>query len=107
MDNLRARNNGLADQIGQAHLPLFFRLADAIPSISGRHSCLEALNPAIDVVHTLASKMLNIIFFTVVEWSSPKFQPAKVFHLAGRILEGNASLPFQTVGQATMDFLAS
>ena len=41
--------------------------------------------------------------FTAMELSSPDIQPAKVFHLAGRILEGKASLPSLTVAQATVE----
>jgi hypothetical protein len=40
MDNLRARNNGPADQIGQACLPLSFGLADAAQSVNGHNSSL-------------------------------------------------------------------
>ena len=42
-----------------------------------------------------------------MEWSSPEFQPAKVFHLAGRILEMKASLSSLTVIQATTDIFVS
>jgi hypothetical protein len=102
LDNLRARHNGPADQIGQARLSLSFGLADAVQSVSGRNSNLEASNPTTDVVHTLASKVLHTPLFTAMEWSSSDFQPAKVFHLAGRILEGK-TLSSLTVAQATTD----
>ena len=69
VDNLRARDNGSKDQIGQARLPLSFGLVDAAQFISGRTLGLKALNPAIDVVHTLASKVLHILFFTAMDWS--------------------------------------
>jgi hypothetical protein len=59
MDILQTRDNGPADQIGQARLPLSFGLADATQSISGRNSSLEVSNPTTDVVHTLASKVLH------------------------------------------------
>ena len=62
---------------------------------------------AIDVAHTLASKVLHTPLFTAIDWSSPEFQSAKVFHLAGRILEGKASLPSMTVTQATTYIIAS
>ena len=42
-----------------------------------------------------------------MEWSLPKFQPTKVFHLAGRILEGKTSLPFLTAAQASTDIPTS
>jgi len=101
--NLRARDNGPADQIGQARLPLSFGLADAAQSVSGRNSSLEASNPATDVVHTLASKVLHIPLFTAMEWSSSDIQPAKVFHLASRILEGKATPSSLIVATATAD----
>ena len=59
------------------------------------------------MVHTLASKVLHIPLFTAKEWSSPKFQLAKVFHLAGRILEGKVFSSSLTVAQATTNILAS
>ena len=101
--NLRARDNGPADQIGQARLPLSFGLADAAQSVSGRNSSLEASNPVTDVLHTLASKVLHTPLFTAMEWSSSDIQPAKVFHLAGRILEGKATPSSLTVANATTD----
>ena len=55
----------------------------------------------------LASKVLHTPLFTAMEWSSPEFQPTKVFHLAGRILEGKASIPSLTVAQATTDIFVS
>ena len=105
--SLRAWNNAPADQIDQARLPLSFGLANAIQSVSGRHPSDEVLNLATDMVHTLASKMLYTPLFTTIEWSSPEFQPAKVFHFANRILEGKASSPSLTVAQATTDIPTS
>ena len=78
-------------------------LADAVQSVSGHNSSLEASNPAIDVVHTLGSKVLHTLLLTVIEWSSSGIEPAKVFHLAGRILEKNAPPSFLTVAQAIAD----
>ena len=103
VDNLRAQNNGPADHIGQARLPLSFGLADVAQSVSGCNLSLEALNPATDMVHTLASKVLHTPLFTSMEWSSSDIQPAKVFHLAGRILEGKATTSSLTVANATAD----
>ena len=103
VDKLRARDNGPIDQIGQARLPLFFGLADAIPSVNGHHLSLEASNPATNVMHTLASKVLHTPLFTAIEWSSSGVQSAKVFHLAGRILEEKPPPSSLTVAQATAD----
>ena len=94
-----------ANQIGQARLPLSFGLADAVQTISGRYPN-EVPNSAINVAHTLASKVLHTPLFMAMDWLSTEFQPAKVFHLASRILEGKASLPSMTVAQATTDILA-
>ena len=90
MDSLRAQGHGFADQIGQARLSLSFGLADAVQSVNGCHSSLEASNPATDVVHTLTSKVLRIPLFTAMEWLSFGIQPVKVFHLACRILKRKA-----------------
>ena len=79
MDILRARDNGPADHISQTRLHLSFGLADAAQSVSGRNSSLEVSNLTIDVVHTLASKVLHTPLFTSMEWSSSAIQPAKVF----------------------------
>ena len=102
--NLRVRDTGPADQIGLAHLPLSFGLADVVQSVNGRNSTLDASNPATDVLHTLASKVLHTPLFTTMEWSSSDIQSTKVFYLAGRILERKTP-PFSlTVAQATADF---
>ena len=70
VENLRARNSGPADQIGQARLPLFFGLADALQSVSGCHSHVDASDSPTDVVHTVASKVLQTPLFTAMESSS-------------------------------------
>ena len=77
--------NSPTDQIGHSRLPLSFALVDAVQFISGLYSSMEASNPVTDMVHTLASKVLHTPLFTAMKWSSPGIQPAKVFHLAGRI----------------------
>lgn len=53
------------------------------------------------MVHTLASKGLHTPLFISMEWLLPIFQPIKIFHLTGRILDGKASLSSLTVAQAT------
>ena len=90
VNNLRARDNDLADQIGQTHVSLTFRLVDNVQFVSGRNLSLVTLNPAIEVVHTLASKTLHTPLFTMIEWSSSGIQPTKIFHLTNRILKGRA-----------------
>ena len=107
MDSLRARDNGPADQIGQAHLPLFFGLGDAVQFVSGRNSSLQASNPTIDVVHNLAFEVLHTPLFTAMEWTSSDNQPTKVFHLACRILEGKAPSSSLIVAQATANLLTT
>ena len=82
-------------------------MADAVESVSGRHPNNEVPNSVTDMAHTLASKVLHTPLFTAMEWASPEFQPAKVFHLADRILEGKACVPSLTVAQAIMDIPAS
>lgn len=103
VESLRARSSGPADQIGQARLPLFFGLADAAQSVGNHNPHVDASDHVIDVVHTLASKVLHTPLFTTMEWSSSAIQLAKVFHLACRILEGKAPTASLTVAQATVD----
>lgn len=104
--SLRAHGNDPVDQIGQTRLLMSFGLADVIQSINGRNSSMENPNLATDMVHTLASKVLHIPLFAVMEWSSPDIQPAKVFHLVGKILEEKTSLFSLVVAQTTADFPA-
>ena len=97
VESLRTRNSGHADQIDQAHLPLSFGLADAAQCVGSHNSHVDASDPATDVVRTLASKLLHTPLFTTMEWSSSAIQPAKVFHLVGRILKGKAPSALLTV----------
>ena len=103
MESFQARNNGLADHIGHAHLPLSFGLADAVQSISRRHLHVDASDLLTDVMYTLASKMLHTPLFTAIEWSSFGIQPTKVFYLASRILEEKTTLDLLTVAESTVD----
>ena len=59
VESLRARNSSYADQIGQARLPLSFGLADAVQSLGSHNPHVDISDPATDVVHTLASKLLH------------------------------------------------
>ena len=97
MENLRARENGPAYHIGHAQLSLSFGLANVIASVGGRNSSIETLNSSTNRIHTLASKVLHTLLFISMEWLSPKFQHANVFHLACRILEEKASLFYLTI----------
>ena len=54
--SLQAWDKGSADQIGQTHLPLSFGLADAVQSVSGCNSSVDASNPTTNVVQTLERK---------------------------------------------------
>ena len=72
-------------------MPLFSGLVDVVQSVSGRNSSLGALNTATNVVHTLASKVLQTPLFIAMKWLLSGIQLAKIFHLVGRILEGKAS----------------
>ena len=49
----------------------------------------------------LASTMLHTLFFITMEWWSSDIQPAKVFHLACRILEEKIPPSSLIVAQAT------
>ena len=103
---LHARDNGPIDQIGQAHLLVFFGLADVVQYIIGPNLSMKALNLATNKVYTLESKVLCTPLFIAIKWSSPDIQLAKVFHLACKILEGKASLSCLIMAQATKDLLA-
>ena len=103
VDNLQARNIGPTDQIGQTRLPLSFGLANDVQSFKDRHSSLEALNPATDMVHTLASKVLHTPLFISMECLSSDIQAAQVFHIGSRILEGKRPPSFLTMAQAITD----
>ena len=67
MESLRAQNSGSADQIDQARLPLFFGLADVVHFVDSHNSHVNASDSVVDVVHTLASKVLYTPLFTVME----------------------------------------
>ena len=84
-----------------------FGLLNVVQSVSGRNLSLEASNLVTEVVHILASKMLNIPLFTTMEWSSSGIQLVQVFHLACRILKRKAPLSSLTVAQATADLLTT
>jgi hypothetical protein len=84
-------------------LPLSFGLADVDQSVSGRNSNVDASSSTTDMIHTLASKVLDTPLFTAIEWSSSNIQSAKGFHLAGRILERNTPPASLTVAIATVD----
>lgn len=103
MKSLRARNNGPKVQIGQIHLPLSFGLAHVVQSVNGRNLSIEASNSTTDMVHMLASKVLHTPLFTAMDWLSPSIQPAQIFHLARRILKGNASLSSLTMAETIVD----
>lgn len=60
---------------------------------------LQILRP--DMVQTLESSVLYLVL--AMEELSTSIQPTKVFHLAGRILKGKASLSSLSVAKATAD----
>ena len=79
-------------------------MADAVQSVNVHHSSLEAWNPETNVLYTWASKVLKTPLFTAMEWSSSDFQPAQIFHIVDRILEGKSPPSSLIVAQATADF---
>jgi hypothetical protein len=97
VESLRARNSGHVYQIGQTRLSLSFGLADVAHSVGSHNSHVNASDSVVDVVHTLVSKVLHTPLFTVMEYSSSAIQLAKVFYIAGRILEGKIPLISLTV----------
>ena len=93
MENLQAQDIGPVDQIGQVCLPLPFGLADAFQFVSNFKLSLVALKLTTDMMHTLASKVLQTPLFKTMEWSSSDIQITKVFHIVSRILEGKYPRP--------------
>ena len=84
-------------------LAIVLWLSGCCQSVGSHHTHVDASDPLTDVVDTLASKVLHTSLFAAMAWSSCGIQPAKVFHLAGRILEGKTTTTSLIVAQATVD----
>ena len=100
----RPRHMGLPDHIGQSRLPLSFGIADTAPPV---HISPPVVHPSSslmsgDAAHSLAHKVLQLPVFAGVDFLTPGFQAASVFHLAGSMLEGKVPMPSQEVSQAVM-----
>ena len=100
----RPRHAGPTDQVGQARLPLSFELVDtAVVGAKNPVSLRDGDSISKDVTHVLAYKILHMPIFLSSELMAPDFEPAGIFHLAGRILEGKADLPSLKVSQDVVD----
>ena len=104
-DGFRQRHDGPADMIGQARLPLSFTVADATTPVKSTvvPDLRNGNSPPDSLMQTLAHKVLQMPIFSGAELTAPGFQPAKVFNLAGKILEGKDNLPSVHVAQAVTE----
>lgn len=100
----RPRHGGLPDHIGQARLPLSFSTADAVTSgaVPTRTTVPQVSSTHGDAAHSLAYKVLQLPVFTGADLLTLDSPPARVFHLAGSMLEGKVPMPSLAVSQAVM-----
>ena len=101
----RTRHSGSPDHIGQARLPLSFGLADTASAPQPHVSALARDEEPVarDSVHTLAHKVLQMPMFSSIDVLASDFKPARVFHLAGQMLEGKVAMPSLEVAQAVTE----
>ena len=100
----RPRHVGLPDHIGQSRLPLSFTIADAATSSAAPPPSATSQTSSThrDVAHSLAYNVLRLTVFAGVDFMTPDFHPASVFHLAGSMFEGKVPIPSLEVSQAVM-----
>ena len=93
---------GLPDHIGQSRLPLSFNNADAAPSSVAPPltSVPQASSTHKDATQSFAYKVLQLLVFAGVDFLTPDFQPANVFHLVGSMLEGKVPMSSLEVSHA-------
>ena len=100
----RPRHVGLPDQIGQSRLPLSFSIADTVPPVGIPRPVVSppSSSTSVDAAHSLAYKVLRLPVFAGMDFLTPDFQAASVFHLAGSMLEGKVPIPSMEVSQAVI-----
>ena len=98
----RPRHAGLPDHIGQSRLPLSFSTADAVTSgaVPTPTTVPQVTSTRGDAAHSLAYKVLQLPVFTGTDLLTLDGPPARVFHLAGSMLEGKVPMPSLEVSQA-------
>ena len=86
-----ARHKGPVDGIGQSRLPMTFGLADVAANLPqgtpGGNDMEEG------VVKSLALKVLQVPLFSGAQLHYPEFDPAAVYLMAGKIMQGKAVVP--------------
>ena len=86
-----ARHKGPVDGIGQSRLPMTFGLADVAANLPqgtpGGNDTEEG------VVKSLALKVLQVPLFSGAQLHYPEFDPAAVYLIAGKIMQGKAVVP--------------
>ena len=86
-----ARHKGPVDGIGQSRLPMTFGLADVAANLPqgtpGGNDTKEG------VVKSLALKVLQVPLFSGAQLHYPEFDPAAVYLMAGKIMQGKAVVP--------------
>lgn len=83
-------------------MPLSFGLVDATISI-GSHippPWRDGDSTLKDLMQALTNKILHMPIFSSLELMAPYFEPTRVFHLVGRLLEDNVDLSCLQVFQA-------
>lgn len=104
VDGVRPRHVGLPDHIGQSRLPLSFSIADTAPPVGISPPVVTPPSSSVsgEAAHSLAYKVLRLPVFSGMDFLTPNFQAASVFHLVGSMLEGKVPIPSLEVSQAVM-----
>ena len=86
-----ARHKGPGDGIGQLRLPMTFGLADVAANLPqgtpGGNDTEES------VLKSLALKVLQVPLFSGAQLQYPEFDPAAVYLMVGKIMQGKAVVP--------------
>ena len=83
-----ARHKGSVDGIGQSRLPMTFGLADVASNLPQRTP--GGNDTGEGVVKSLALKALQVPLFSGDQLQYPEFDPATVYLMAGKIMQGKA-----------------
>ena len=87
------QHKGPTDGIGQSRLPMTFGLADVAAAIShGTPSGSDTISEE-DIIKGLALKVLQVPFFSGFQLQRPRFDPAIVYLMASKIMQGKVHLP--------------
>ena len=87
------RHKGPTDGIGQSRLPMTFGLADVAVAMSHSTPSGSHTNSKEDIVKGLALKVLQVPLFSGIQLQRPRFDPAVVYLMANKIMQGKVHLP--------------